>query len=199
MFNEYPYRNLTDLNLDFILKAIKNFQNELTNFVNFNSIKYADPIQWNITSQYATNTIVIDALTGIAYISTKPVSVGITLDNTDYWTPVFNLSVLFGALGQNFTSRDNGANTTIDTDLAKDKLILLNGSLYVALVDLTAGSALIDGVNIARVRMEDYIPIYYSNEDKLVLKGVIDGNPIQTLGDYHVYDAPAQAIKIIKV
>ena len=32
-------------------------------FVNLNTIKYADPIQWNITKQYETNTVVIDGNT----------------------------------------------------------------------------------------------------------------------------------------
>ena len=33
MFNEYPYRNLTDLNLDWILKQIKDLTVNLEDFV----------------------------------------------------------------------------------------------------------------------------------------------------------------------
>ena len=51
-FNQYPYINLTDLNLDFIYKSLKELRYQLENFININTIKYADPIQWNITTQY---------------------------------------------------------------------------------------------------------------------------------------------------
>ena len=60
MFNEYPYRNLTDVNLDFILKHIKNLETNLQDFIKLNTIKYADPIDWNISKQYEANTVVVN-------------------------------------------------------------------------------------------------------------------------------------------
>lgn len=95
MPNIWPWTNLHELNLDWIIQSIKDQETRLTNFVSLNSIKYADPFQWNITSQYAQNTLVIDPETGTAYLSLQPVPQGVQIDNTDYWTPVFTL--------QNFT------------------------------------------------------------------------------------------------
>ena len=62
------------------------------------SITYADPFQWNITSQYARNTLVIDPETGTAYLSLQPVPSGVQITNTEYWTPVFTLQNFTGAL-----------------------------------------------------------------------------------------------------
>lgn len=95
MPNIWPWTNLHELNLDWIIQSIKDQETRLTNFVTLNSIKYADPFQWSITSQYAQNTLVIDPETGTAYLSLKPVPQGVQIDNADYWTAVFTL--------QNFT------------------------------------------------------------------------------------------------
>lgn len=99
-WNKYPYSNLHDLNLDWIIAKLKEQEETIKTFINVSTIKYADPIQWNITKQYEANTVVIDPATGTAYISTKPVPSGIALSNTDYWTVVFDLDTLFSDLEQ---------------------------------------------------------------------------------------------------
>ena len=91
---KYPNQNDEILNLDWILSTIDNLVNEVANFVTLNTIKYADPIQWNITTQYEKNTVVIDPVTGSAYISTKPVPSGVGLNNEDYWNIIFTLDVM---------------------------------------------------------------------------------------------------------
>lgn len=95
----YPYLNVNDLNLDFLLRTVRVLEMEIKNFVNFNKIKYADPLAWNITTQYEANTVVIDPVTGIAYLSTQAVPNGVAITNTDYWTAIFDMSVFFNGLG----------------------------------------------------------------------------------------------------
>ena len=90
MFPKYPYLDLSDRNLDFLTKAIREMENEVKNFVSLNAVKYANPIQWSINRQYEKNTIVIDPLTGTAFISVQPVPNGVALTRTQYWTPVFD-------------------------------------------------------------------------------------------------------------
>lgn len=99
MFPTYPYINVNDLNLDYLLRTIRVLEAEIKNFVNFNAIKYADPLAWNITTQYEGNTVVIDPATGIAYLSTQAVPNGVAITNTDYWTAIFDMSAFFADLG----------------------------------------------------------------------------------------------------
>ena len=91
MPNFWPWTNLHELNLDWIIQSIKDQETRLTNFVSLNSIKYANPFQWSITSQYAQNTLVIDPQDGTAYLSIQPVPQGVQITDTEYWTPVFTL------------------------------------------------------------------------------------------------------------
>ena len=115
MPNFWPWTNLHELNLDWIIQSIKDLETRLTNFVSLNSIKYADPFQWNITSQYAQNTLVIDPETGTAYLSLQPVPQGVQIDNTDYWTPVFTLQNFTDALKKaisDFPQQEDGQAAT---------------------------------------------------------------------------------------
>lgn len=196
---KYNRTDFHELNLDWVISDIKTIAETLKNFISLNVIKYADPIQWNITRQYEANTIVIDPLTGIAYLSTKPVPSGVSLSNTDYWTEVFNLAELLGGVLDNLTTSNMGNSNTATKAITKDYWLLWNNELYVALTDIAAGTALIPGTNIARVTVENYLITYKPNQDKLIIKGILNGEAIQTYGDRHVYEPDNQVIKIIKV
>lgn len=87
-----PYTNFHNLNQDWIIRKIKELESEYAGFVDSNTIKYADPIEWNITTQYEPNTIVRDTATDIIYLSKQPVPAGISVENTDYWLRVGDLS-----------------------------------------------------------------------------------------------------------
>ena len=102
-FNEYPYTDFHELNLSWVIKELRTFATTLEQFVSINALKYADPIQWNITKQYEKNTIVIDPLTGVAYISVQPVPIGVELTREEYWTVVFDLGSFVTRAAQNFT------------------------------------------------------------------------------------------------
>lgn len=87
---EFPHTRTYDNDLGWLIKRVIELTDTMENFINFNTIKYADPIAWNITTQYEANTIVIDPATGNAYISTRPVPSGVNILNTDYWTDIYN-------------------------------------------------------------------------------------------------------------
>lgn len=161
MFNQYPYLNLNDLNLDYLLNEIKSMYNDVTNFVSINAIKYADPIQWNITSQYEKNTVVIDPLTGTAYISVAAVPSGVALTRTEYWTVVFDLGSFVTRAAQNFTSHWESDTTTTATFATSTGGWLVWGDvLYKALTNITAGDSYVVGSNIEHFTIEDLYNAY---------------------------------------
>ena len=157
MFREYPYLNLQDLNLDYILCKIREMQTELNNFVVTNAIKYADPIDWNITTQYEKNTVVIDANSGIAYLSVQPVPSGVAITNTNYWTVVFDLSMFIDKNAKNLTVHVEGQTNTATFNSAVGDWLIWYDELYVVTNAINAGDAYVVGSNIERLTVEDVI------------------------------------------
>lgn len=157
----YPYKNIEDYNLDYLQKKVDELKTILENFISLNSIKYANPIQWNITKQYEANTVVIDANDGTAYLSVKPVPTGVAITNTDYWTPIFTLNLL--SANQNITLRDDGANVLATFASVKGDWLIWNNTLYRVTRAINANEAYVVGYNLERFSVELFIKEYINN------------------------------------
>lgn len=159
--NKYPYTSFHELNLDWILAQIKQLEIELNNFVGINTIKYADPIQWDITRQYEANTIVIEPNTGTAYISTHAVPSGVAITNTDYWTVVFSLDI--NSSNENITLRNDGNNTNATFPSVEGDWVIVSGVLYKVNSTIDIGDTYVPNYNILRYTVELFITDYISN------------------------------------
>ena len=114
-----PYTNFHNLNQDWIIRRMQEFEDYMQNIVQISVIKYADPIQWRITGQYEQSTVVIDAESGIAYISVQPVPAGVAITNTNYWTPVFDMSQILAGIEADLQA-ETDARTAADTTLQEN-------------------------------------------------------------------------------
>lgn len=141
-----PYTNFHDLNLDWIMEALNEFNTKLTNFVSLATIKYADPIQWNITSQYESNTVVVDS-NGNAYLSVKPVPSGVSLDRVEFWTKIGNFDELWADVKKAITPNDEGHSPTATADRAVNDLVWVDGALVRVTKAMIAGDAYVPGSN----------------------------------------------------
>jgi hypothetical protein len=160
-FNEYPYRNLNDFNLDYLLKSLRTLSERLENFVSLNTIKYANPIQWNITRQYETNTVVIDPLTGTAFLSVKPVPSGVALNNEEYWTTIFTLDLLNA--NQNLTLRNDSSNIVATFDSVVGDWLIWNNILYKVIRNIDTATAYVVGYNLERYTIEMFLKDYIAD------------------------------------
>lgn len=141
-----PYTNFHDLNLDWIMEVLNEFNTKLTNFVSLATIKYADPIQWDITSQYEANTVVVD-IKGNAYLSVQPVPSGVSLDRVEFWTKIGNFDELWADVKKALTPNDEGHSPTATAARAVNDLVWVNGALVRVTKAMIAGDAYVPGSN----------------------------------------------------
>lgn len=88
IFDKYPYSNFHELNDDWIIKTLKEFDAKLDEFIVMNSLTYADPIQYAVETTYPANMVVIYNET--AYVSLKTVPAGmLPTTGGDYWLEIF--------------------------------------------------------------------------------------------------------------
>ena len=161
--SKYNYTDFHELNLDWLIAAIKQMEYEIENFVSINAVKYADPIEWDITRSYEKNTIVIDPTTGTAYISAHPVPRGIDISRTEYWNVIFDLSRFITLAAQNFAdSYEPYYTATATVHTYRNKWVVWNSTLYQALSDIDIGDAYVENGNIKQRTVEYFFNLLAS-------------------------------------
>ena len=149
--------------IGWLVDKLLSFETELNTAIDLKTIHYADPIQWDITTQYAPNTVVVDPKTGTAYMSKVPVPAGILLTNTDYWVVIFNYQRIYDKImsGIAFNDKDN-LNAT--KDLTINDLVWYGGDLYRCIRAIPRGTTYIPGTNLTPTTIEECLETYYGND-----------------------------------
>lgn len=163
---DFPHTRYFESDLRELIKQVFIMNDLVTNFVSINAIKYANPIQWDITRNYEKNTVVIDGNSGVAYISVRPVPAGIALTREQYWTKVFDLSVFITKGAANFArSYEEQPTTTATMTTDEGEWLVWDTTLYKALTNIHPGDRYVVDGNIKRMTVEDFYD---------VLKSIID-------------------------
>lgn len=159
MFNLYPYKNLNDFNLDYILKTLKQLKETVETFIATETVTFADPILWNISIQYAKNTIVLSN-SGDAYLSKQAVPVNIQLDNPDYWQEIFNFADYVRTANSNLTFNIEQNTTRATHAYIVDAWLLWDDVLYKVTSAIAVDDLLVVGTNIVHFTVEDFIKAF---------------------------------------
>ncbi|MBR5298784.1 MAG: hypothetical protein IKU36_00885 [Bacteroidales bacterium] len=168
--NQFPYSDFHEMNLDWIIRRVKELAIEMQEFTVVNKIAYADPIEWNITTQYPAFNIVYDEASARLMISKQPVPKGVSINNAAYWALVspFKIDDEFSTTSINpVTNRAVTAKfNDVDSDIAdleaediaingridttNDRIDATNGNLAQEITDRTdADTALSNRINAA--------------------------------------------------
>lgn len=155
LFENFPYTNLHNLNLDWIVQTIKTLDEKLDRAI-ASKITVADPIDWDISKQYEEFTIVL--YNDNAYLSMQPVPYGVPITDTDYWAKVFDLGQVFETIKDSIAVADDGASPVSSAARTAGTLVWLNEKLNLVLQDIALGEAYTSS-NVREASIEELIRI----------------------------------------
>ena len=202
---QFPYTQTGALNMDWVLWMVKQLSTQIEQFVALNTIKYANPFQWNIASQYAQNTLVIDPQDGTAYLSVQPVPQGVQITNTEYWTPVFTLQNFTAALKKAIALPQETIGAGASADIPAKTVFWAGDQLVYAPNDIPVGTIVVPGTNCQPVTVVDLInevyqtayAVYNASQTAIELGWVRTApDPSIETGDVHKYIHAEETIKI---
>lgn len=180
LFDHFPYTNVHELNLDWVLSMMKALEAEWEQFTAGNSLTFADPLQHDVTKTYAKNTIVLDA-NGDAYVSLQAVPVGVGLQNGDYWLMVFDYEAFIEKVNKNFTARYYRGSYRATAAMAIEDWLTVDDVLCKATAAIAADDVLEIGVNIEHFTLEDFIKAFMQSATQMIqqYKNDIDASELQ--------------------
>lgn len=152
-WHKYPYSDVHELNLDYILAMIKDMYKEISEFEAVNKITNAGA--WDITKQYQAWTVVSD--NNIGYISLQPVPAGVAITNIEYWGVIADYNILITDLSNRVSLLENEIDDIndmfYDIDYLKTKKYIMIGDSYAEFADswmvrLKNKLTLTEGVNL---------------------------------------------------
>lgn len=160
-YYEFPHTRNYDTDLGYLIKQYLNLREEVDYLIDSQTIVYADPLQWSIDKQYKVNTIVIDGYN--AYLSKKPIPLGIEISNTDYWLVVGDFIQEFDDIRNNIANANAGVSPTTTKELNNGDLVWWHDTLYKCITNMTIGTAFVADSNIVKITIEDYIDTKFEN------------------------------------
>ena len=165
--------------LGWLIEKLLSFETDLATAIDLKTIKYADPIQWDITTQYPPNTVVINPKNGTAYMSKVPVPAGINLDNTNYWVVVFNYQDIYYKIMDGVAFNDRNEDYATKELLVND-LVWYAGELYRVIKAIPEGAKYVPGTNLTKTTIEDLLESYYGRDRT----AQVNNDTVNVSGDY---------------
>lgn len=87
LFDNFPISNAYAVNLDWIMRKMREVEEFVKNYAAVNNVSYAGV--WDITKQYPKWALVADGDT--SWLSLQPVPKGVPLENSEYWQKLADL------------------------------------------------------------------------------------------------------------
>ena len=176
---DFPHTSLYQSDLREILAQMDKLTKIVNAFVNVEKVTFADPILWNIATQYSKNTIVL-SVSGDAYLSKQAVPAGVQLDNEDYWQEIFNFADYVRTANENLTINVEQNTTRSEHAYHVDDWLLWNDVLYKVIEEIAVDDLLVVDANVEHFTVEDFIKawIRYANATIQQYKDDVDASEL---------------------
>lgn len=165
--------------LGWMIRKIMEFEDSVQQIIDLQTIHYADPIQWDITTQYPPKTVVVDPKSGTAYMSKMAVPSGILLTNAEYWVVIFNYQGIYNKIMDGVAFNDRNQDYATKNLLIND-LVWYAGDLYRVTREISEGSKYIPGTNLAKTTIESLLARYYGRDRT----AQVSNDTVNVSGDY---------------
>ncbi len=156
---EYPYVDSNRFNIDWVISNMKQLQKDFDLFVVMNEVKYAEPLEWSIDTQYEKNTIVQTRNGEKTYLSKQPVPAGINITNTDYWLMLADYAPTFDRLRLSIVPIDIEDSSIAPFDIPRDTILWYRSTLYKALINIFEGDDLRPNVTLEPTTIQHLIDL----------------------------------------
>lgn len=165
--------------LQWLIDKLLSFEDSIKTVIDLQTIHYADPIQWNITTQYSPNTVVVDPQNGTAYMSKQAVPSGVQLSNKAYWTVIFNYQQIYEKIcsGVAYNNKDSVYATK---DFLVNDLVWYDLNLYRVTRAISTGGQLLPGTNLTPTSIESLLSAYYGRDRT----AQVMNDTVNVTGDY---------------
>ena len=97
IFNSFPLMNAYSVNMDWIMKKMRELEEYVKNYTAVNNVAYAGI--WDITEQYPQWALVTNK--DSTYLAKQPVPAGVAITNTDYWILLADLDPRIAGIIEN--------------------------------------------------------------------------------------------------
>lgn len=165
--------------LQWLIDKLLSFEDSIKTVIDLQTIHYADPIQWNITTQYSPNTVVVNPQNGTAYMSKQAVPSGVQLSNEAYWTVIFNYQQIYEKIcsGVAYNNMDSVYATK---DFLVNDLVWYDLNLYRVTRAISTGGQLLPGTNLTPTNIESLLSAYYGRDRT----AQVMNDTVNVTGDY---------------
>ena len=130
LFDSFPLSNAYSVNLDWIMRKIKELEKYVSDYTAVNNVSYAGV--WDITKQYPKWALVTD--NNSSYLSLQPVPAGVPLENEDYWQKLVDMDPRIAGIIAELDALQKAV-TTLDTKVAAKVAAFDNVRIYGAAGD----------------------------------------------------------------